>query len=416
MAVLKPFKAYRPSPELAKQVAALPYDVMNSEEARSMVKGNPYSFLHVDKAEVDLDASIDVHDALVYEKARDNLYKMIKEKVFIQDKEDSFYIYQQTWNGKTQTGLVGTASIDDYLNDKIKKHEFTRADKEQDRINHVDYTNANTGPIFLTYRKNASINLIINTWIQKGKALYDIQYDDGVSHKIWRINDQSTISKLIRLFSEVDSFYIADGHHRAASAVKVGQKRRNENPDYDGTEEFNFFLSVLFPDEDLYIMDYNRVVRDLNEFSTTEFLELLKEKFEVEEYNGDDQFRPSQKHTFGMYIDNQWYILKALKNSFDESSPVDRLDASILQNNILSPILGIEDPRVNDRIDFVGGIRGLAELEQRVQDGDMRVAFSMYPTSIEDLMAIADSGNVMPPKSTWFEPKLRSGFFVHTLD
>ncbi|MDY0236251.1 MAG: DUF1015 family protein [Gudongella sp.] len=415
MAVLKPFKAYRPSPELAKQVAALPYDVMNSEEARNMVKGNPYSFLHVDKAEIDLDPNIDVHDAVVYEKARDNLYKMIHENVFIQDNENSFYIYQQTWNGKTQTGLVGTASIDDYLNDNIKKHEFTRADKELDRINHVDKTNANTGPIFLTYRKNDNINLIINTWMQKGKAIYDVQYDDGVSHKIWRINDISTINKLTNLFSEIENLYIADGHHRAASAVKVGKKRRNENPNYDGTEEFNFFLSVLFPDEDLYIMDYNRVVRDLNEFSTIEFIELLKEKFEILEYNGEDQFKPTKKHEFGMYIDNQWYILEALENSFDSNSPVDRLDASILQNNILRPILGINDPRVDERIDFVGGIRGLAELEQRVQDG-MRVAFSMYPTSIEDLMAIADSGNVMPPKSTWFEPKLRSGFFVHTLD
>lgn len=415
MAVLKPFKAYRPSPEFAKQVAALPYDVMNSEEARIIVKGNPYSFLHIEKPEIDLESDANVYDVNVYEKARDNLYKMINENVFVQDKEDSFYIYQQTWNGRTQTGLVGTASIDDYLNNHIKKHESTRADKELDRINHVDCTNANTGPIFLTYRKNDKINLIINTWMQKGKALYDVQYDDGVSHKIWCINDNSTINKLIHLFSEIKSFYIADGHHRAASAVEVGKKRRIENPNYDGSEEFNFFLSVLFPDEDLYIMDYNRVIRDLNEFSTAEFLELLKENFEVEEYNEIGQFKPYEKHMFGMYIDNQWYILKALENSFDDNSPVDRLDASILQNNILKPILGINDPRVDERIDFVGGIRGLAELEQRVQDG-MRIAFSLYPTNIKELMAVADSGNVMPPKSTWFEPKLRSGFFIHTLD
>ena len=415
MAVLKPFKAYRPSPEFAKQVAALPYDVMNSEEARIIVKGNPYSFLHIEKPEIDLESDANVYDVNVYEKARDNLYKMINENVFVQDKEDSFYIYQQTWNGRTQTGLVGTASIDDYLNNHIKKHESTRADKELDRINHVDCTNANTGPIFLTYRKSDKINLIINTWMQKGKALYDVQYDDGVSHKIWCINDNSTINKLIHLFSEIKSFYIADGHHRAASAVEVGKKRRIENPNYDGSEEFNFFLSVLFPDEDLYIMDYNRVIRDLNEFSTAEFLELLKENFEVEEYNEVGQFKPYEKHMFGMYIDNQWYILKALENSFDDNSPVDRLDASILQNNILKPILGINDPRVDERIDFVGGIRGLAELEQRVQDG-MRIAFSLYPTNIKELMAVADSGNVMPPKSTWFEPKLRSGFFIHTLD
>ena len=396
-------------------MAALPYDVMNSEEARIIVKGNPYSFLHVEKPEIDLESDANVNDINVYEKARDNLYKMINENVFVQDKEDSFYIYQQTWNGRTQTGLVGTASIDDYLNNHIKKHESTRSDKELDRINHVDYTNANTGPIFLTYRKSDKINLIINTWMQKGKALYDVQYDDGVSHKIWCINDNSTINKLIHLFSEIKSFYIADGHHRAASAVEVGKKRRIENPNYDGSEEFNFFLSVLFPDEDLYIMDYNRVIRDLNEFSTAEFLELLKENFEVEEYNEIGQFKPYEKHMFGMYIDNQWYILKALENSFDDNSPVDRLDASILQNNILKPILGINDPRVDERIDFVGGIRGLAELEQRVQDG-MRIAFSLYPTNIKELMAVADSGNVMPPKSTWFEPKLRSGFFIHTLD
>ncbi len=415
MAVLKPFKAYRPTTELVKQVAALPYDVMNNEEARIMVKGNPYSFLHIEKPEINLDSDVNVHDVNVYEMARDNLCKMIHENVFIQDKEDSFYIYQQTWHGRTQTGLVGTASIDDYLNDTIKKHESTRADKELDRINHVDCTNANTGPIFLTYRKNDKISLIINAWMQKEKALYDVQYDDGVSHKIWRINDNSTIHKLINLFSEVENFYIADGHHRAASAVEVGKKRRIENPNYNGSEGFNFFLSVVFPDEDLYIMDYNRVVRDLNEFSTTEFLELLNENFEVEEYNEVGQFRPHKKHIFGMYIDNHWYILKALENSFDANSPIDSLDASILQNNILKPILGINDPRIDERIDFVGGIRGLAELEQRVQDG-MRVAFSMYPTNIKELMAVADSGDVMPPKSTWFEPKLRSGFFIHSLD
>ncbi len=415
MAIFKPFRAYRPRPDLAKDVAALPYDVMNSEEARALVKGNPHSFLHVDKSEVDLDPSIDVHDPLVYEKARDNLYKMIEDGTFIQDEEDSFYIYQLTWKGKTQTGLVGTASIDDYLNNKIKKHEYTRADKELDRINHVDYTNANTGPIFLTYRKDKDISLLVNTWVNKAKPLYDVTYEDGVNHKIWRISDTNTINKLINYFSQIENFYIADGHHRTASAVKVGQKRRSENPNYNGKEEFNYFLSVLFPHDDLYIMDYNRVVRDLNEFSTAEFLELLNEKFDVEEYKGDDQYKPTEKHTFGMYIDNKWYILRAIEGSFDDKSYVDRLDASILQNNVLGPILGILDPRIDERIDFVGGIRGLAELEQRVQDG-MRVAFSMYPTSIEDLINIADSGNVMPPKSTWFEPKLRSGFFVHTLD
>ncbi len=415
MAVLKPFKAYRPAPELADKVAALPYDVMNSDEARVMVEGNPYSFLHVDKAEIDLDPSIDIHDVVVYEKARDNLYKMIKDGVFIQDDEDSLYIYKQIMDGRSQVGLVGTSSIDDYINNIIKKHEFTRADKELDRINHVDYTNANTGPIFLTYRKNGTVSDLINNWMDNKDPIYDFTSDDGITHTIWKIDDKGVIDELVALFKGIDYLYIADGHHRTASAVKVGLMRRELNKDYDGSEEFNFFLSVLFPDEDLYIMDYNRVVRDLNEYSTTEFIELLKENFYVEEYEGDGQYKPTEKHTFGMYLDDKWYVLKAKEGSFDPESPVDRLDVSILQKNVLTPLLGIDDPRTNDRIDFVGGIRGLAELETRVMDG-MRVAFSMFPTSIEDLMAIADAGEVMPPKSTWFEPKLRSGVFVHTLD
>lgn len=415
MAVLKPFKAYRPAPELADKVAALPYDVMNSNEARAVVEGNPYSFFHVDKSEIDLDPSIDIHDTKVYEKARDNLYKMIKDGVFIQDEEDSLYIYKQIMNGRSQVGLVGTSSIDDYLNNIIKKHEFTRADKELDRINHVDYTNANTGPIFLTYRKNSTVNSLIHNWMDNKDPIYDFTSDDGITHTIWKIDDKGVIDELVALFRGIDYLYIADGHHRTASAVKVGLMRRELNKDFDGTEEFNFFLSVLFPDEDLYIMDYNRVVRDLNEYSTAEFIELLKENFLIEEYNGDGQYKPTEKHTFGMYLDDKWYVLKAKEGSFDPDSPVDRLDVSILQKNVLTPLLGIDDPRTNDRIDFVGGIRGLAELETRVIDG-MRIAFSMFPTSIDDLMAIADAGEVMPPKSTWFEPKLRSGLFVHTLD
>lgn len=415
MAVLKPFKAYRPAPELADKVAALPYDVMNSEEAKNMVVGNPYSFLHVDKSEIDLDPEIDIHDVKVYEKARDNLYKMIKDGVFIQDKEDSLYIYKQIMNKREQVGLVGTSSIDDYINNIIKKHEFTRADKELDRINHVDYTNANTGPIFLTYRKNKKVSDLIHNWMDNKDPIYDFTSEDEITHTIWKIDDRGVIDELIALFDGIDYLYIADGHHRTASAVKVGLMRREAKKDFDGNEEFNFFLSVLFPDEDLYIMDYNRVVRDLNEYSTIEFIELLNENFSVEEYLGEGQYRPTQKHTFGMYIDDKWYILTAKDGSFDKKSPVDRLDVSILQKNILTPLLGIDDPRTNDRIDFVGGIRGLAELETRVIDG-MRVAFSMFPTSIDDLMAIADAGEVMPPKSTWFEPKLRSGLFVHTLD
>lgn len=415
MAVLKPFKAYRPAPELSEKVAALPYDVMNSDEARKIVEGNPYSFLHVDKAEIDLPKDVDIHDVKVYEKARDNLNSMIKDGVFIQDQQESLYIYRQIMDGRSQTGLVGTSSIDDYINNIIKKHEYTRADKEQDRINHVDYTNANTGPIFLTYRNREDIDSILQKWTDTFDPVYDFVSDDNITHTIWRIDDKEVIDKLVELFRSVEYTYIADGHHRTASAVKVGLKRREEFPDFDGTEEFNFFLSVLFPDRELYIMDYNRVVRDLNEYSASEFLELIKDKFLVEEYNKDGQYKPTEKHNFGMYLDDTWYILKAKENTFDENSPVERLDVSILQNNVLTPLLGISDPRTDDRIDFVGGIRGLAELEQRVQDG-MRVAFSIYPTSIEDLMAIADAGEVMPPKSTWFEPKLRSGLFVHTLD
>ena len=414
MAILKPFNAYRPTPELANKVAALPYDVMNSEEARKMVVDNPYSFLHVDKAEIDLDQAIDVHDPIVYEKARDNLKDMIKSGTLIQDDKSNYYIYKQVMNGRPQVGLVGCTSIDDYINDVIKKHEYTRADKEKDRINHVDYTNANTGPIFLTYKKNEEVSEVINNWMISNQPVYDFTSEDEVSHTVWVIDDKITIENLTKIFANIDYLYIADGHHRSASAVRVGLKRREEFPNYDGTEEFNYFLSVLFPDEHLYIMDYNRVVKDLNEFSKSEFMEMVKEKFDVESYAGEGQFKPTEKHTFGMFLDKQWYKLKAKDGIFNPDDPVERLDVSILQNNLLDPILGIKDPRTDGRIDFVGGIRGLAELEFRVLDG-MRVAFSMYPTTIDDLMSIADAGKVMPPKSTWFEPKLRSGLFIHEL-
>lgn len=414
MAVVKAFKAIRPTPELAHKVAALPYDVMDSNEAREMVKGNPYSFLHVDKAEVDLDPSIDIYDKRVYEKARDNLKDMIKNGVFIQDEKDCLYIYKQVMNGRAQIGLVGCTSIDDYINNIIKKHEFTRADKEQDRINHVDYCNANTGPIFLTYRAKKEINNIVESWMANHKPVYDFISDDNIGHTVWVIDDNETIKKLEAEFAAIDYLYIADGHHRSASAVKVGIKRREQFPNYKGDEEFNFFLSVLFPDEQLYIMDYNRVVKDLNGYSSDEFLSKVAEKFDIEEYKGDGPYRPQAKHTFGMYLDGKWYKLTAKAGTYNENDPVDRLDVSIMQNNLLDPILGIKDPRTDKRIDFVGGIRGLKELERRVNEG-MKVAFSMYPTTIDDLMSIADAGKVMPPKSTWFEPKLRSGLFIHEL-
>lgn len=414
MAVLKPFKAIRPTSELVEKVAALPYDVMNSDEAREMVKGNPYSFLHVDKAEIDLDPSIDHYDKKVYEKANETMRKMISEGTFIQDDKDSFYIYKQVMDGRAQIGLVGCTSIDDYINDIIKKHEHTRADKEQDRINHVDYTNANTGPIFLTYRAKDAVNEIINNWMKDNNPIYDFISEDGIGHTVWHIDNDDLNQRLTDEFAGVDYLYIADGHHRSASAVKVGIKRREQFPDYDGTEEFNFFLSVLFPDEQLYIMDYNRVVKDLNGNSEDEFIAKIEEKFTLEPYSGEGQYKPEEKHTFGMYMDGKWYKLTAKEGTYNPEDPVDRLDVSIMQNNLLNPILGIEDPRTDNRIDFIGGIRGLAELERRVSEG-MKVAFSMYPTSIDDLMAIADAGKVMPPKSTWFEPKLRSGLFIHEL-
>jgi uncharacterized protein (DUF1015 family) len=414
MAILKAFKAIRPTRSLADKVAALPYDVMDSDEAREMVKGNPYSFLHVDKAEIDLDPSIDHYDKSVYEKARDNMRSMIKDGILQQDINACLYIYKQMMNGRAQIGLVGCNSIDDYINNIIKKHEFTRADKEQDRINHVDYTNANTGPIFLTYRAKKAINDMVDGWMANHKPVYDFVSEDSIGHTVWVIDDEAVIKKLEAEFASIDYLYIADGHHRSASAVKVGLKRREQFPNFKGDEEFNFFLSVIFPDEQLYIMDYNRIVKDLNGNSSEEFTNKVKEKFDIEEYKADGPFKPTDKHTFGMYLDGKWYKLTAKADAYNENDPVDRLDVSIMQNNLLSPILGIQDPRTDKRIDFVGGIRGLKELERRVNAG-MKVAFSMCPTTIDDLMSIADAGQVMPPKSTWFEPKLRSGLFIHEL-
>ena len=411
MAVVRAFKGFRPVEELASKIAALPYDVMNSEEAREMVKGDKYSFLHVDKAEIDLDPSIDVHDQRVYSKARENLDKMISEGEFIQDKEPTLYIYRQVMNGRAQTGLVFCASIDDYINNVIKKHEFTRADKEEDRINHVDNTNANTGPIFLTYRENKEISKIINDWTEK-KPTYDFVSEDGIGHIVWVIDNQSTIKQITELFNGVENLYIADGHHRSASAVKVGLKRRKENPNYTGEEEFNFFLSVAFPDNDLMVMDYNRVVKDLNGLSKDELIKKLEEKFVVTESSA--QVKPAKKHTFGMFVENKWYLLEAKEGIFNPNDPIESLDVAILQNNVLTPVLGIQDVRTSDRIDFIGGIRGLNELEKRVAS-DMKIAFSMYPTEVSDIMKVADIGEVMPPKSTWFEPKLRSGLFIHKL-
>lgn len=417
MAIVKAFRGIRPVKELASKIAALPYDVMSSDEAREMVVGNPHSFLHVDRPEIDLDPEIDVHDTKVYAKAKENLDRMIRDGEFVQDEEPCLYIYRQIMNGRSQTGIVFCASIDDYMNNIIKKHEFTRADKEQDRINHVDYCDANTGPIFLTYKEDQIASEIIDAWIQnesKRKPIYNFVAEDGITHIVWVVDNEIIIDEIVDLFKEIDYLYIADGHHRSASAVKVGLKRRAENPNYTGEEEFNYFLAVAFPDNDLMVMDYNRVVKDLNGMTKKELITKLEENFIVTKSENNVPVKPAKKHTFGMDVEGEWYLLEAKDGTFDENNPIAQLDVAILQSNVLTPILGIEDVRTSDRIDFIGGIRGIKELEKRV-NSDMKIAFSMYPTEVHDIMDVADIGEVMPPKSTWFEPKLRSGLFIHEL-
>ncbi len=414
MSVFRPFKAVRPMPQYASLVAALPYDVMTSDEAREKVKGNPYSFLHVDKAEIDLPKDTDIYSDIVYETAAKNLKSLETDEICKQDNTPCFYIYMQTMNGCTQTGIVGCASIDEYISGKIKKHELTRADKEADRIRHVDTCDANTGPIFLTYKGKDEIDRIVAEYKKLHLPVYDFVSEGDIENKIWVVNDEATVAKLKELFSSVPALYIADGHHRCASAVKVGQKRRVENPGYTGDEEFNFFLAVAFPKDELRIFDYNRVITDTNGLDFSEFVEKISEKFQIESTDSTEPYRPEARHTFGMFINDSWYKLTAKDGTFDESDPVNSLDVSILQNNLISPILGIDDLRTDKRIDFVGGIRGLKELERRVHT-DMKLAFSLYPTSLDELIKIADAGALMPPKSTWFEPKLLSGLFIHKL-
>ena len=411
MAVIRPFRAYRPQPELVARVAALPYDVMNSQEARQMAEGNPYSFLHVDKAEIDLPLGTGLYDDIVYETAAANLKRMIADGVYLQEDKPCLYVYRQIMNGRAQTGIVACSSVDDYLNNVVKKHELTRADKEEDRCRHVDTCDAQTGPIFLTYRRRQAIDDVVAKTVA-GAPLYDIDAD-GVQQTVWVIRDDDDIKLLQSEFAAAGCTYIADGHHRTASAVRVGCKRREQNPDHTGDEEFNYFLSVLFPDEQLYIMDYNRVVKDLNGLSEAGFMGKVNEKFVITAWNGEGPCRPPQKHSFGMYLGGKWYLLAAKDGTYG-GDPVSRLDVSILQTNLLAPVLGIGDPRTDKRIDFIGGIRGLEELERRVNE-DGGVAFAMYPTTIDDLMSIADAGLIMPPKSTWFEPKLLSGIFIHEL-
>ena len=412
MAEIKPFAAYRPAPGMESRIAALPYDVYNREEATREVLKNPDSFLAIDRAETGLGTETDTYAPEVYERAEQLLRYRIAEGYFIKEEEPCFYLYQQIFEGRAQTGIVACASIDDYCNNVIKKHENTRADKEQDRIRHVDQCNMQTGPIFLAYRNNDSLRNIIAR-VRESEPVYDFVSEDGVGHRVWLIDDVQSIQQIQESFHKISSIYIADGHHRCASAVKVGLMRREAHPDYTGQEEYNYFLSVLFPDEELRIMDYNRVVKDLNGYTPEAFLKKIGESFLVEK-KGLSPCRPERKGTFGMYLEGEWYQLTA-KESILTDDPVEGLDVSLLQRNLLEPVLGIGDPKTDKRIDFVGGIRGLEELERRVKT-DMKVAFSMYPTSIEELFAVADAGKLMPPKSTWFEPKLRSGLFLHDLE
>lgn len=410
MAVMKPFQCVRPAAKLADKVAALPYDVYNRAEACEEVKREPLSFLKIDRAETQFDNSVDTYAPEVYEKAKELLTQAMEDGTYLTDQDRAYYIYELTMDGRTQTGIVACASIDDYQNNVIKKHENTRADKELDRITHVDTCSAQTGPIFLAYRSNQIINGEVNR-AREQDSIYNFVSPDGIRHQVWKISDAKAVKRIERAFDTIDSIYIADGHHRAASAVKVGLKRRAEHPGYTGKEEFNYFLSVLFPDEQLMILPYNRVLKDLNGLSEEEFKTELEKRFLVNK--AKEAVMPENKAEFGMYLAGQWYTLKARPEILSED-PVDGLDVAILQNNLLEPVLGIHDPKTDKRIDFVGGIRGLKELERRC-NSDCKIAFSMYPTSIGELFAVADANRLMPPKSTWFEPKLRSGIFIHRI-
>lgn len=411
MAEIRPFSCIRPKQEEAALIAALPYDVYNRTEAKEAVAGRPLSFLNIDRPETQFEDSADMYAPQVYEKAHDMLWNMVKEGHFIQEKKPCYYVYELTMNGRVQTGITACASIDDYQNQVIKKHENTRADKEQDRINHVNICNAQTGPIFLAYRSDRVINDVVAKAKEK-EALYDFIAEDGVRHRVFLIDEETDIAAIRNAFAAIQEIYIADGHHRAASAVKVGLLRRKEHPDYTGEEEFNYFLSVLFPHDQLMIMDYNRVVKDLNGMTEAGFLAKMQELFEVGEA-AEQPVRPQEKGSFSMFLAEKWYLCR-IREKDKNADPVEGLDVSLLQNILLAPVLGIEDPKTDKRIDFVGGIRGLEELERRVHT-DCAVAFAMYPTSIEELFAVADAKRLMPPKSTWFEPKLRSGLFIHAL-
>ncbi len=415
MSIFKPFKGFRPKIENVNKVASRPYDVLNSEEARAEVEGNPYSFLHVVKPEIDLPEGIDTHSQEVYDKAKSNLQKLIDDGMFMQDEKPMFYVYAQTMFGKTQYGLVGGSGTEDYANGIIKKHELTRPDKEEDRMNHVRSTNVNAEPVFFTYRDNAKIDEIVNRVITND-PVYDFTSEDAVGHHFWLIDVDEDIQNIEKIFAnEVTYQYVADGHHRTAAAGLVGTERRKNNPSHNGTEEYNFFMAVNFPASQLRIIDYNRVVKDLNGLSKDEFIAKISESFDVEE-KGTDEYKPNAIRNFSMYLEGKWYSLTAKAGTFNDSEPVEALDVTILTKQVLEPHLNIVDLRRDTRIEFVGGIRGLEELKRRVDNGEMKVAFALHPVSMDQLMDIADNDLIMPPKVTWFEPKLRSGLVFHDLD
>jgi len=415
MAVVRPFRGLRPQPELAAKVASPPYDVINSDEARQMAAGNGYSFLHINKPEIDLPVGTDLYDEKVYARGAENLKKFIDEKSLFQDENPAFYLYQQIMGDHKQIGLVACVSAEDYRQNKIKKHELTRIDKEDDRLKHILSLNAQTGPVFLTYRAQKSIDTLLQS-IVKDKPVYDFQTDDNIQHTFWVISDSNLIDQITEEFSKVDFLYVADGHHRSAAGTRAAEELSKKNPNHTGDEEYNYFLSVLFPDNQMYIMDYNRVVKDLNGLSEKEFLDSLRSNFLVREFARSEGYSPRVKHDFGMYLNGMWYRLSAIPGTWDDTHPTRRLDVSILYENLLKPVLDIGDPRKDRRIDYVGGMRGIEGLEARVDTGEMAVPFSLYPTSIQDLLTIADANEIMPPKSTWFEPKLRSGLIIHLLD
>ncbi len=411
MTVIKPFAALRPQQRVVHLVAALPYDVYSREEARHEVEGKPLSFLNIDRPETQFAPEIDLYADCVYEKAAELLQARKEDKTLIQEETPCYYLYALTMNGRTQTGIAGCFAIDDYLSSVIKKHEKTRAEKEADRIRHVSACSAQTGPIFLACRSSETLRRLIDAGTKQA-PLYDFCSEDGIRHRVWKIEADGSKMAIQKALEELPAVYIADGHHRAASAVKAGLQKRAQNPHHTGEEEYNFVLSVLFPEEELRILPYHRVVKDLNGLTAAQFFDAVSASFVIRQ-TGKEPYEPSEKGTFGMYLDGMWYCLAA-KKEIRSDDPVEGLDVSILQNNLLAPILGIGDPRTDRRIDFVGGIRGVRELERRAQT-DMKLAFSMYPTSISELLAVADAGRLMPPKSTWFEPKLRSGILIHEI-